>query len=101
MAQKTKATNTMAHLGAHFENPRSIQTDAQNAMGMVAGLGDLHRMTVVLSAENAPPRARLVVMRAAGGTELQSLAANQPKWQFVGVYPSRAMLHGPQQLWGL
>ena len=101
MAQKTKATHTKAHLGAHFENPRSIQTDAQNAMGMVAGLGDLHRMTVVLSAENAPLRARLMVMRAAGGTELQSLAANQPKWQFVGVYPSRAMLHGPQQLWGL
>ena len=101
MAQKTKATHTKAHLGAHFENPRSIQTDAQNAMGMVAGLGDLHRMTVVPWAENAPPRARLVVMRAAGGTELQSLAANQPKWQFVGVYPSRAMLHGPQQLSGL
>ena len=82
----------MTHLGAHFENPRSIQTDAQNAMHMVAGLGDLHRMTVVLSAENAPLRARLMVMRAAGGMKMQIFAATRPKWQFVGIYPSRAML---------
>ena len=90
----------MAHLGAYFENPRSIQTDAQNAMGMVAGLGDLHRMTVVPWAENAPPQARLMVMRAAGGMKMQIFAANRPKWQFVGVYPSRAMLTLAETLLG-
>jgi tRNA (cmo5U34)-methyltransferase len=77
---------------AHFANPVSAQTYAENARRMVPGLSDLHRMTLILLSEHAPPDARVLVLGAGGGMELKLFAENRPTWRFDGVDPSRAML---------
>jgi tRNA (cmo5U34)-methyltransferase len=76
----------------HFSNPQSIMTYAENARRLVPGLADLHRMTLILLAENADSNARVLVVGAGGGMELKHFAENQPGWRFDGVDPARAML---------
>jgi tRNA (cmo5U34)-methyltransferase len=59
---------------------------------LVPGLRDLHRMVGVLLAERAPADARILVLGAGGGLELNAFAEMQPGWQFDGVDPSEEML---------
>lgn len=77
---------------SHFSSPVAAQSYAENAKRMVPGLADLHRMTLLLLAENAPSDARVLVLGAGGGMELKVFAENRPAWQFIGVDPARAML---------
>lgn len=76
----------------HFDNPRTASGYAQNTRRMVPGLDDLHRMTLLLLAEDAPPAARVLVLGAGGGMELACFAKGQPGWRFDGVDPAPAML---------
>ncbi len=84
----------------HFASPVSAQSYAENAKRMVPGLGDLHRMTALLLAENAPSDAQVLVVGAGGGMELKVFAEREPGWHFEGVDPARAMLTLAEQTLG-
>jgi tRNA (cmo5U34)-methyltransferase len=75
-----------------FANPSAISTYVEEAPRKVPGLPDLHRMTMLLLAENAPSAAHILIVGAGGGMETKSLAEAQPNWRFTGVDPSPAML---------
>jgi tRNA (cmo5U34)-methyltransferase len=49
-------------------------------------------MTLILLAERAPRDAKVLVLGAGGGMELQVFAEGQPDWEFAGVDPAAAML---------
>lgn len=77
---------------AVFSSPGAISRYAEQAMKIVPGLRDLHKMTGVLLAERAAANARMLVLGAGGGMELKAFAGMQPDWQFDGVDPSAEML---------
>lgn len=83
----------MAHAhNDHFADPAAIASYAENARKNVPGLADLHRMVMLLLAENAPSEAHILVVGAGGGMETKAIAEAQPNWRFTGVDPSAAML---------
>lgn len=75
-----------------FADPAHVAQYAEGPRRFVPGFADLHRMSGLLLAERAPADARVLVLGAGGGLELQALAAAQPGWRFDGVDPSAAML---------
>ena len=75
-----------------FHDPQFIARYAEGPPRHVPGFADLHRMTGILLAENAPPDARVLVLGAGGGLELKALADAHPKWTFDGVDPAAPML---------
>lgn len=84
----------------HFSDANAVAHYAENARRLVPGLDALHRMTLILLAERAPPKARVLVLGAGGGMELHVLSAGQPGWRFDGVDPSAAMLALAAQVLG-
>jgi tRNA (cmo5U34)-methyltransferase len=58
----------------------------------VPGFSSLHRMVRLLLAEHVPSDARILVLGAGGGMEIDALASDQLEWRFDGVDPSREML---------
>lgn len=82
---------TMDHTRA-FSDPASVAGYAESTPQRVPGYSDLHRMVQILLSEQAPANARIFVLGAGGGLELQALATACPDWTFVGVDPSRPML---------
>lgn len=77
---------------AHFSDSRSVANYAEAAQRLVPGLEALHRMTLILLSERAPPAARMLVLGAGGGMELKVFAENLTDCRFDGVDPSAAML---------
>jgi tRNA (cmo5U34)-methyltransferase len=75
-----------------FSDRQAVSSYRARTLQLVPGLHDLHRMTGVLLAERAPGDARILVLGAGGGMELEVLSRMQPGWRFVGVDPSAAML---------
>lgn len=75
-----------------FSDPDAVARYADVPRRYVPGLADLHRMTGILLAEQAPLDARVLVLGAGGGLELKALAEAYPRWTFVGVDPSDLML---------
>lgn len=82
----------MTHKPSPFANPSAIASYAEDAPRKVPGLADLHRMMMLLLAEQAPGAAHILVVGAGGGMETKALAEAQPAWRFTGVDPSPAML---------
>ena len=82
---------------ASFMNPASVASYVDQTPGRVPGLADLHRMTTLLLAEQAPGAARILVVGAGGGLELKAMAQSRPDWRFTGVDPSPAMLNLARQ----
>lgn len=70
------------HAASYADRPRR----------QVPGFDSLHRMAGMLLAERAPIDARILVLGAGGGLELQALADAHPGWSFDGVDPSPDML---------
>lgn len=58
----------------------------------VPGFAGLHRMAMLLMAERAPDDARILVLGAGGGLEIEAFAAAQAGWRFHGIDPSSDML---------
>jgi tRNA (cmo5U34)-methyltransferase len=83
-----------------FSDPKAIAQYADVARRFVPGLADLHRMTGLLLAERAPKDARVLVLGAGGGLELEALSEAYPDWKFVGVDPSEQMLALARQTLG-
>nr|WP_108047097.1 class I SAM-dependent methyltransferase [Bosea sp. 124] len=75
-----------------FKNHEAIAGYADGPPRFVPGFDALHRMTAILLAENAPAAARVLVLGAGGGLELNALALAHPGWSFVGVDPAEPML---------
>lgn len=81
-----------ANSTAPFSEPASVAGYAAKTGHLVPGLAGLHQMTGVLIAESAPADARVLVVGAGGGMEIEALAAGHPGWRFEGVDPSAEML---------
>lgn len=75
-----------------FQNHDAIAGYAEGPPRFVPGFEALHSMTAILLAENAPATARVLVLGAGGGLELEALALAHPNWSFVGVDPAQPML---------
>lgn len=75
-----------------YANAATIASYTQDTPRKVPGLADLHRMAMLLLAEQAPGAARILVVGAGGGMETLALAQAQPRWRFTGIDPSAAML---------
>lgn len=75
-----------------FSDPAAVAAYAEGPPRMVPGFADMQRMCLLLLAENAPADARILVLGAGGGLELEVFATAQPQWQFDGVDPSAEML---------
>jgi tRNA (cmo5U34)-methyltransferase len=75
-----------------FSNPEAVVRYVEGPPRFVPGLHDLHRMSVILLAEQAPADAHVLVLGAGGGMELAAFADAQPDWTFEGVDPASAML---------
>ncbi|MBC2857997.1 class I SAM-dependent methyltransferase [Stappia sp. 28M-7] len=75
-----------------FTNPAAVASYPEETLAKVPGLADLHRMTALLLSERAPGPARILVVGAGGGLELDAMAQARPDWRFTGVDPSPAML---------
>lgn len=82
----------MQHKPSPFANPSAIASYVEDAPRKVPGLADLHRMMMLLLAEQAPGAAHMLVVGAGGGMETKALAEAQATWRFTGVDPSAAML---------
>lgn len=75
-----------------FNDVTAVASYASDTPRRVPGLADLHRMTALLLAEQAPGAAHILVLGAGGGLELAAMAEARPDWRFTGVDPSPAML---------
>ena len=75
-----------------YANVGMVASYTDEAPRKVPGLLDLHRMMMLLLAEQAFGEAHILVVGAGGGLETRSLAEAQPTWQLTGVDPSPAML---------
>jgi tRNA (cmo5U34)-methyltransferase len=76
----------------HFTDAAAVASYAADTPRKVPGLADLHRMAMLLLAEEAPAAAHVLVVGAGGGLELLALATARPAWRLTGVDPSAAML---------
>ena len=59
---------------------------------IIPGYEALHRKTVVRLAERVPDDARILVVGAGGGFELEAFARMKPDWRFFALDPSAGML---------
>lgn len=75
-----------------YANASAVASYTVDALRKVPGLADLHRMTMLLLAEQAPSVAHMLVVGAGGGMESRALVEAQPGWRVTGVDPSPAML---------
>ncbi len=87
----------MPNKHSSFANPVAIESYARDVPRKVPGLHDLHRMAMLLIAEQAAEAAHILVVGAGGGMETKALAEAQPGWRFTGVDPSPAMLELARQ----
>jgi tRNA (cmo5U34)-methyltransferase len=76
-----------------FSDPQSAADYAERTARLVPGLFDMQRMAALLLAERAPGDARVLVVGAGGGLELNTFAQHHAEWRFVGVDPSPDMLN--------
>lgn len=88
----------MDHKHTFFTNPTAVASYATNTPRRVPGLADLHRMVMLLLAEQAQGDAHILVVGAGGGMETKAMAEAQPAWRFTGVDPSPAMLDLARQM---
>jgi len=77
---------------APFTDPDAVASYAQDARRNVPGLADIHRMVMLLLAEQVKEPAHILVVGAGGGMETLAMAKAQPTWRFTGVDPSPVML---------
>jgi len=77
----------------NFEDPDFLKVfDAGGSKLFIPGYEALHRMTVVRLAEGVPERARILVVGAGGGFELEAFARMKLEWRFLALDPSAGML---------
>jgi tRNA (cmo5U34)-methyltransferase len=80
-------------------NPEAVAF-VDDAPRKVPGLADLHRMAMLLLAEQSPAAAQILIVAAGGGMETKAMAEAQAEWRFTGVDPSPVMLDLARQTLG-
>lgn len=75
-----------------FSDPQAVARYAEGPPRLVPGFAGMQTMAMLLIAERVPSHARLLVLGAGGGLEIQHFAGAQPGWHFDGVDPSAEML---------
>jgi MmyB-like transcription regulator ligand binding domain len=79
-----------------FSDPQKVAQYADGPRRFVPGFADLHRMTGILLAERASRSAKVLVLGAGGGLELQALwRANDVHGYGEGVKRLRHPILGP------
>lgn len=84
----------------HFGDAAAVARYVEDTPRRVPGYADLHRMALVLLAEQAQEAAEILVYGAGGGLELKAFAEARPDWRFVGVDPSAEMLDLAREVLG-
>lgn len=75
-----------------FVDQATVASYVENVRRIVPGLDDLHRIAMLLLAEETPEAAHILVVGAGGGMEIRAMAEARPAWRFTGVDPSGPML---------
>lgn len=83
-----------------FSDPQMVANYTQGPPRFVPGYNSMLSMAAILLAERAHEEARILVLGAGGGLELQAFAQARPRWTFDGVDPSAAMLDLAKQTLG-
>lgn len=77
---------------AAFADAAAVASYADRTRRLVPDWDDLQKMVTLLVAGRVPGDARILVVGAGGGAELDALARAHAGWRFVGVDPSAPML---------
>lgn len=75
-----------------FSDAAAVASYADRTRRLVPGWDGLQTMATLLLAERAPADARVLVVGAGGGAELNAFATTHAGWRFTGVDPSAPML---------
>lgn len=92
--------DAMTDIQAMFSDPQAVARYTEGPPRFVPGYNAMLSMAAILLAERAHEDARILVLGAGGGLELQTFAQAQPGWRFDGVDPSAAMLGIARQTLG-
>lgn len=77
---------------APFSDPQAVARYTDGPPRFVPGYSAMQRMTTLLLAERVPDDARVLVLGAGGGLELNVFAQARSRWTFDGIDPSAEML---------
>lgn len=84
-----------------FAKPETVSAYARGPLDTIPGFSSLHRTIVQLFSETVPDSgARILVLGAGGGLELQAFSTAKPGWNFCAVDPSQPMLDAAKSLVG-
>ena len=96
----TQQDNIMTGIQNAFSDPQMVAKYTEGPPRFVPGYNSMLSMAAILLAERAHEDARMLVVGAGGGLELNAFAQAQPRWTFDGVDPSAAMLDLAKQTLG-
>jgi tRNA (cmo5U34)-methyltransferase len=82
----------MTDIQAAFSDPQFVARYTEGPRRFVPGYDAMQSMAAILRAERVPEDARVLVLGAGRGLELNAFARAHPGWSFDGVDPSAAML---------
>ncbi len=83
-----------------FSDPQAVARYSEGPPRIVPGYDGMQRMTTLLLAERAQEDARVLVLGAGGGLELQAFAQAHPGWIFDGIDPAPEMLRLAERMLG-
>lgn len=92
--------NIVTDIQNAFSDPQMVANYTEGPPRFVPGYNSMLSMAAILLAERAHENARILVLGAGGGLELNAFAQAQPRWTFDGVDPSAAMLNLAKQTLG-
>lgn len=81
-----------------FDDPAAAARYAEGVRRYIPGVDVLHRLTWLLLSERSPGNARVLVLGAGGGIEMEAMAKARPDWRFVGVDPAGEMLRQAERV---
>lgn len=81
----------------HFDDPAFVARYAEGPGQFVPGYQVMQRMAAQLIHERVGDAARLLVLGAGGGLELEAFAGLHPGWRFTGVDPAAEMLKAARE----
>ena len=100
MTDSPQQDNIVTDIQNAFSDPQMVAKYTEGPPRFVPGYNSMLSMAAILLGERAREDARILVLGAGGGLELNAFAQAQPRWTFDGVDPSAAMLNLAKQTLG-
>ncbi|MET4173952.1 tRNA (cmo5U34)-methyltransferase [Bradyrhizobium sp. LA6.1] len=100
MTRSPQQDNIVTDIQNAFSDPQMVAKYTEGPPRFVPGYNSMLSMAAILLGERAREDARILVLGAGGGLELNAFAQAQPRWTFDGVDPSAAMLNLAKQTLG-